>query len=142
MAKWMTPWFETDDLDDFWNDSWLKKNGNLIGVPLVDVYEKDGKMIAQFEVPGVDEKDIDVEITDKTVTVKGRVDEKKEIKEKKYYKMESKMTSFSRCVAWPVLVDSANAEATIQDGVLKIVAPKSSKEKSATKLKVKKVANK
>lgn len=142
MARWLTPWFSHDEIDRFFDEPLFHSRGGFLTSPTTDVYEKDGQVVIQFEVPGVDEKDLDVEINDKMVIVKGEVRDKKEVKDKKYYRMESRMGSFSRQVVWPVLVDYKKAVAEMEDGVLRVVAPKLRKEKVATKLKVKKIQNK
>lgn len=142
MARWIAPWFSMDDeLDHFFGDP-FQGNNKWMTCPVVDVYEKDGKIIVKFELPGVHEDDIDVEITDKVVLVKGETKDKKEVKDKKYYRMESKMSSFSRQIAWPATVDYKKAEALMHDGILEISAPKVEQEKLTTKLKVKKIADK
>ncbi|MBU0648309.1 Hsp20/alpha crystallin family protein [Patescibacteria group bacterium] len=142
MTRWLMPWFSHDELDKFFDEPFMTRGHSWMNAPVVDVYEKGDSVVIQFEVPGVEEKDLDVEITDKLVIVKGEVKEKKEIKDKKYYRMESRMGSFTRQVAWPTVVDYKKAVAEMEDGVLSVVAPKIGMEKKSTKLKVKKIGKK
>lgn len=132
----------SNELDDWFDDPFFTTSGKSLSIPKVDVYEKDGKVVMEFDMPGVNEDDIDVEITDKAVMIKGECKDKKEVKDKKFYRMESKMSSFSRQIAWPVPVDYDQAEAELQDGVLKVMAKKVEPEKKVNKIKVKKIEKK
>jgi len=142
MSKWLVPWMSSDEFDHFFDDPFFTNMGKSLSVPKADVYEKDGKVVMEFDMPGVNEDDIDVEITDQAVMIKGECKDKKEVKDKKFYRMESKMSSFSRQIAWPVPVDYDQAEAELQDGVLKVIAKKVEPEKKVNKVKVKKIDKK
>lgn len=139
MSKWLMPWMGPDELDRFFDDPFFSGMTKGLSMPRTDVYEKDGRIVMEFDMPGVNEDDIDVEITDKVVMVKGECKDKKEVKDKKFYRMESKMSSFSRQIAWPVPVEYEKAEAVLQDGVLKVSAKKLVEEKKINKIKVKKL---
>ena len=139
MARWMVPWFNNDEIDRLFEEPFFGAKGMTF--PMTDVYEKDGKVFMEFELPGFDEKDLDVSITDKMVIVRGESSEKKEQKDKKYYRMESRSQSVSRQMYWPVLIRESTAQAELKDGVLKVWADKT-EEKKAKKLTVKKVGKK
>jgi len=141
MARWMVPWFSMEDeFNKFFDEPLTSANKNWMVCPVADVFEKDGKVIVRFELPGVKEDEVDVEIGEKYVEIKGESKEKKEVKDKKYYRMESRMNSFSRRVPVPP-IDAKKAEAIMKDGVLEISAPKIEAEKLTTKLKVKKLSD-
>lgn len=139
MTRWLVPWFNDDEMDKFLDEPFFGSKG--LTWPVTDVYEKEGKVFMEFELPGFDEEDLDVQITDKMVMVKGESKEKKEHKDKKYYRMESRTQSISRQMYWPVMIKENTAQAELKDGVLKIWADKV-EEKKAKKLTVKKVGKK
>ena len=105
--------------------------------PAIDVYEKGNDIIVEAEVPGMDPKDINIEIEDKTLRISGKMEKKEEVKEKNYYRKEIKTGSFERVVSLPSEVKEKEVEATMKDGILKIVLPKQ-KTSSVKKIEIKK----
>ena len=85
------------------------------------------------ELPGMDEKDIDVSLTRDTLTIKGEKKEEKEDTGKDYYKMERSYGSFTRSIPLPVEVDTDKVQATFKKGVLEITLPKTAKAIQETK---------
>ena len=92
--------------------------------PRVDVSETDKEITVSAELPGMEEKDIDVSLTRDALTIKGEKKEEKEEKGKDYYRMERSYGSFSRSIPLPVEVDTDKVEATFKKGVLEITLPK------------------
>ena len=92
--------------------------------PTVDIHEKDKELILTAELPGVEEKDIDIEVEGNTLTIKGKREMEKETKEEDYHRIERSYGSFYRSFALPsyVMADKIKAEHT--DGLLKITMPK------------------
>jgi len=105
--------------------------------PAIDVYEEGNNIIVEAEVPGVDPKDIDIEIEDKTLRISGKMEKKEEVKEKNYYRKEIKSGSFERTVSLPSEVKEEEIEATMKDGILRIILPKQ-KTSSPKKIEIKK----
>lgn len=101
--------------------------------PRVDVSETDKEIKVSAELPGIDEKDIDVSLTRDTLTIKGEKKEEKEDKGKDYYRMERSYGSFTRAISLPIEVDTDKAKATFKKGVLQVVLPKSAKAIQETK---------
>ncbi|HOO00352.1 MAG TPA: Hsp20/alpha crystallin family protein [Syntrophales bacterium] len=104
--------------------------------PSVDVRDAEGEIIVQAELPGMDDKDIEVLLTDNALTIKGEKKEEKEDKGKGYYHMERTFGAFSRTIPLPGGVDTKKAEAKFKKGVLTISLPKTEEAKA----KVKKIA--
>ncbi|MCG7600874.1 Hsp20/alpha crystallin family protein [Halomonas sp. McH1-25] len=130
--------FERSWMKPFFRDDLMKERLGFFGQhnPKIDIVDRDKEIIVRAEMPGVDRKEIDVEITDHSLTIKGhRAGEAKEEKEK-YYHSEMWQGSFARTVALPVDVDSHHAEATFKDGILTITLPKT-KHDARRKLEVK-----
>jgi HSP20 family protein len=105
--------------------------------PSVDIYEEGDNIILKSEMPGMTKEDIEVNLTDDTITLSG--EKKKEEKEEKkdYYSLERSFGSFKRSFALPSEVQSDKAKASFKDGVLKITIPKSeAKKKKEKKIKI------
>ncbi len=101
--------------------------------PKIDIVEKDKEIKVSAELPGVDEKDIDVSITKHTLIIKGEKKEEKEDKGKNYYRMERSYGSFIRTIPIPVEIDTDKAKAQFKKGVLTITMPKTAKAIKETK---------
>ena len=97
--------------------------------PAVDVYEDEHKVSLKIEVPGIDEKDIDVRVENNTLTVHGERKIEKEEKEENYRRVERQYGSFTRSFTLPQTVDTENVSATYDKGVLKIALPKKAEAK-------------
>ena len=97
--------------------------------PAVDVYEDEHNVTLKIEVPGINEKDIDVRIENNTLTVHGERKIEKEEKEENYRRVERQYGSFARTFTVPTTVDSEKVSATYDKGVLKIVLPKKAEAK-------------
>ena len=101
--------------------------------PTVDVKESEKDFKISAELPGMDEKDIDVSITRDSLTVRGEKKEEKEDKGKNYYRMERSYGSFSRTVPLPAEVDTEKVKAEFKKGVLTVTVPKTAKAIKETK---------
>jgi HSP20 family protein len=89
-------------------------------VPAVDVYEDTEKVVLKLEVPGVEEKDLDVRVENHTLTVKGERKFEKEEKEENFHRIERRYGSFYRAFTLPSTVDAQNVDAKYNAGVLKL----------------------
>ena len=97
--------------------------------PAVDVYEDEHTVTLKIEVPGIDEKDIDVRLENNTLTVHGERKIEKEEKEENYRRVERHYGSFTRTFTLPTTVDSEKVSANYDKGVLKIALPKKAEAK-------------
>jgi HSP20 family protein len=89
-------------------------------VPAVDIYEDDKKVVLKLEVPGIDEKDLDVSVENNTLTVKGERKFEKEEKEENFHRIERRYGSFFRAFTLPPTVDGEHISANYNAGVLKL----------------------
>jgi HSP20 family protein len=104
----------------------------------VDVYEKDKNVIAEMNMPGIDPKDIQIEVEDSYLRISGSKKEEKEEKKKHYYSKEIRRGAFERIVQLPCPVQKTKVKAEYEDGVLKISLPKAVQAKtSRVKIQVK-----
>jgi HSP20 family protein len=97
--------------------------------PAVDVYEDEHNVSLKVEVPGIDEKDIDIRLENNTLTVHGERKIEKEEKEENFRRVERQYGGFTRTFTLPQTVDSENVSATYDKGVLKITLPKKAEAK-------------
>jgi HSP20 family protein len=89
-------------------------------VPAVDVYEDNEKVVLKLDVPGIEEKDLDVRVENRTLTVKGERKFEKEEKEENFHRIERRYGSFYRAFTVPSTVDVENVDAKYTAGVLKL----------------------
>jgi HSP20 family protein len=97
--------------------------------PPVDVYEDEHNVSLKIEVPGIDEKDIDVRIENNVLTVHGERKFEKEEKEENFRRVERQYGSFTRTFTLPTTVDAEKVSANYDKGILKIVLPKKAEAK-------------
>jgi HSP20 family protein len=102
------------------------------GIPRVDVIDRDDEVMIRAELPGVAKKDLDVSVSDNSVTIKGSTN--KEVKEEKgdYFRSEISHGSFTRTVALPSDVNSEKVQAEFKNGILELLMPKVEKAKKRT----------
>src|ERR1700719_2258095 len=97
--------------------------------PPVDIYEDEHTITLKLEVPGIDEKDIDVHIENNTLTVHGERKMEKEEKEENFRRVERQYGSFTRSFTLPSSVDPQQVSADYNQGVLKIKFAKKAEAK-------------
>jgi HSP20 family protein len=97
--------------------------------PPVDVYEDEHHVTLKIEVPGIEEKDIDVRVENNTLTVHGERKFEKEEKEENYRRVERQYGSFTRSFTLPNTVDTDSIQANYDKGVLKIQLAKKAEAK-------------
>ena len=88
--------------------------------PAVDIYEDAQKVVLKLEVPGVEEKDLDIRVENHTLTVKGERKFEAEEKEQNFHRIERRYGSFYRAFTLPSTVDTENVGASYNAGVLKL----------------------
>jgi HSP20 family protein len=119
-----------DDMNRLFNEFFSRTEGQegtwLSGawIPLVDIHETDDALILKAELPGFSKDDVNVEIKDNSLTLKGQCQEEKEVKEEQYHRRERAYGSFQRTFMLPVTVDPERVTATYKDGVLELRLPK------------------
>ncbi len=88
--------------------------------PAVDIYEDAEKIVLKLEVPGIEEKDLDIRVENHTLTVKGERKFEAEEKEQNFHRIERRYGSFFRAFTLPTTVDTENVQASYNAGVLKL----------------------
>ena len=98
-------------------------------VPPVDVYEDEQGLRLKLEVPGIDEKDLDVRIENNVLTIRGERKFEKEEKEEKFHRIERRYGSFARSFTLPNTVDTEKVTADYKNGVLSLQLAKKAEAK-------------
>jgi HSP20 family protein len=93
--------------------------------PQLDVSETDREFLIAAELPGMDEKDVEVSVSNSLLTLRGEKKNEREDKRKGYYRMERSYGMFERTIPVPEGVDLDKVEASFKKGVLTVVLPKS-----------------
>jgi HSP20 family protein len=119
--------------DSFGRDVGWPTAGTAALAPSIDVSETDSELKIDADLPGVDEKDVDVAISDNVLTIKGEKRAEKEDKKKDFHLVERSYGSFSRSLTLPFAVDPGNAKPTFKNGVLSISLPKPPEIKAKAK---------
>jgi HSP20 family protein len=127
-TRW-EPFRELSTLEERLNRMFGENFGNLYGgqeltagafVPPVDVYEDEKSIRLKMEVPGIEEKDININLEDNLLTVKGERKMESETKEENYHRIERSYGSFSRSFTLPNTVNPEDVKAGYAKGVLTI----------------------
>jgi len=113
-----------DRMNRLFNDqfSGMTRDEALTGsfVPPVDVYEDENAIQVRMEVPGIEEKDIDIQLENQVLTVRGERKFEKEEKEENFHRIERRYGSFTRSFTLPATVNPEDVSADYEKGVLKI----------------------
>jgi len=102
-------------------------------VPRVDVSEDDKEIRVTAELPGMDERDVEVVLSKDALTISGEKKEQSEDKGRNYYRMERRYGSFHRVVPLTAEVDENKVEASFKNGVLTVRLPKTAEAQSGRK---------
>ena len=111
-----------DDFMENWD--WPGTTEGEVLSPRVDVSETDKEVTVTAEMPGLDEKDIDVSLERDSLVIRGKKEAKKEDKGKSYYHVERAYSSFYRTIPLPCEIDDKKIKATYKKGLLTIHLPK------------------
>lgn len=95
-----------------------------IWAPAVDLIEKEDKLIAKVELPGVEKKDVKLSLTDNNLSIQGEVKKDDETKNENYYYRERMYGSYSRTISLPAEIDKEKINAKFKNGILEITMPK------------------
>jgi HSP20 family protein len=109
--------------DQVWGgrqESWL---------PAVDVFDTKESVVLKAEIAGMDPDDIQIEIEDNVLTIKGERKFEEKVDEERYYRVERRFGSFQRSLALPQGVKADDIVAAYEDGILTVTVPKVEEEK-------------
>ena len=97
--------------------------------PKIDIVNREKEIVVRAEVPGIDKEDIEISLTDQTLSIKGQSRHEEETEEGDVHRHEIRTGAFSRVVTLPEEVDGRKAKSSYKDGVVELRLPKSRKAK-------------
>lgn len=103
--------------------------------PTVDTYEKEDAIVFKAELPGVKKEDVDIDVSNNVLTIKGER-HYEDVKDEEYYRRERFHGKFQRAFTLPDNVDTSNIDASYNEGVLEITVPKT-EETQTKKIEIK-----
>jgi HSP20 family protein len=127
------------ELDELWSRFSARSDGNGLAGPMsvvLDLSETDEAVQIRMDLPGMKPDDIDIQMTDRTLTVSGERKEEIEEKKRTFHRVERRVGRFSRSVTFPCRINQSNVQAEYREGVLNITLPKAEPTKTR-KVKIK-----
>ena len=120
-----------DDLIEKFFYGWpaLERNAEFTWIPRVDVNETDKEIVLDVELPGIDKKDIKIEVKDNTLSISGKRKQEKKTENAESCRVERHYGKFERTFALPDTVLTDNVSAKYKDGILILTLPKTEKAK-------------
>ncbi|MGH9866603.1 MAG: Hsp20/alpha crystallin family protein [Candidatus Polarisedimenticolia bacterium] len=110
--------------DEFWVPSFFRRGSTArTWSPQVDVFERKGHLVVRADLPGIRKDDLDIEVTDRMLVIKGERRHEEEREDEGYYRFERAYGSFMRAIPIPEGVDPEQVTASINEGVLEIAMP-------------------
>jgi len=114
----------------------MKQSMQLFRQPLFDLKETDNELIASIEIPGVDKKDIELQVTANNLEVKAEKKQETKVEKKGYLRSERSYKGFYRSISLPSRIIPEQTKASYKNGVLEVVMPKAEKKKIEKSKKV------
>jgi len=102
-------------------------------LPKVDIYDEEDSFVIKAEIPGIKKEDVEVNLTEDTITISGEKKREEEAEKKGFYRMERSYGSFSRSFRLPADIQSDKAKAIFKDGVLEVKVPRTEEAKKKEK---------
>jgi HSP20 family protein len=103
-------------------DNWLQAEQELVWKPSIELEEKDNKFLLQIAVPGIEAKDLDIEVTPEYILVKAEMYRKPEEEKGKIHTSEFAVGNLFRAVHFPKKIDPDKVKAEFKDGMLHVTA--------------------
>ena len=128
---------ELDNIIDAFFGGTAADTGSWTWSPPLEVAEDEDKITVRLELPGVKKDDVEVSLSDNTLTIRGEKKREEETKDENIVRIERVYGSFQRSISLPAAVDADKVEAKLNDGVLEVVLPKH-EEVKPRKIKVQK----
>jgi len=132
----MERWFEDFSRRPLFRPSWwprLRMPEMEEVAPSVDIFEEADDVVVKAELPGMKKEDLDIKLTEDTITVSGEKKKEEKVEKKDYYRLERSYGSFTHSFRLPKEVQTEKASAKFKEGVLEIRIPKTEEAKKKEK---------
>lgn len=116
-------WTTSKNIDRFFDNRFGRLYESL-SEPAIDVYEKEGNVLVEMHVPGINPNNVDISVEGDKLRVSGAREENKEAQDQDYYQKEIRRGEFERIITLPHQVIPEETKAEFKDGILKILLPK------------------
>ncbi|MCP4288175.1 MAG: Hsp20/alpha crystallin family protein [Gammaproteobacteria bacterium] len=139
-ARGLTPWEEMDrTFDSLLNRGWFRPFREMfpewmmsdstldLRMPRVDMVDNEDEIIVRAELPGVNKKDLDINLSGHMLTIKGETTSKEKEEKGDYFRSEITRGSFSRTLQLPIEIDEKGVKAAFNNGMLEVHLPKTEK---------------
>jgi len=134
-SDWSSPATIDRFFDRFFNES--SDQGETHFTPRVDIAESEKAFEIQLAVPGLDKKDINIDLRDGLLTISGERKFVKEDKERNFYAVQTQYGTFKKSFQLPDSVEGGKIEASYENGILNVMIPKDESKKIVSKITVK-----
>lgn len=137
-SRWLSPFERMEELfEDFfrrpfgrpWFPSFPRIFEEMKPSPSVDIFEEGDDVVVKSELPGMTKDDIEVNITENSITISGEKKSEEKVERKNYYRLERSYGSFCRSFELPTEIQPDKATASFKNGVLEVRLPKSEEAK-------------
>jgi HSP20 family protein len=135
----VSPWETEMDrvMEDFfgrntrpwWPSIWSRRGVSDLTAPVVDIYEEKDDIVVKAELPGMTREDIEVDISDSHLTLKGEKRKEEKIEEEHYFACERSYGAFHRSLELPTEVQAEKVKASFKNGILEIRLPRTEEAK-------------
>lgn len=143
--RWLTPF---EDMEHMFEEFFRRPFGRpwlpglrwgeaVLPSPSVDIFEEGEDIVVKGELPGMEKENVEVNITDDTITISGEKKKEEKVEKKNYYRLERTSGSFSRSFTLPAEVQVDSAKASFKNGILEVRIPKTEEaKKKSQKVKI------
>lgn len=107
----------------------LERESGNNWTPAIEIQDREDSLIVRAEIPGVEAKDIDIQVAREAISIAGEHRYEKKSEEKGFFRSELRYGSFQRTIPLPVAVENTQAQAEFKDGILKLTLPKAQEAK-------------
>jgi len=126
-----------ESMDKLFDEFFTRRPDRRGGVPVVwqpaiEAFETDHDVVVRAELPGIDPDQVDISVTEDTLTIKGEAKSEQEEKKRNYYRRELRYGAFVRSLTLPAGVQGDQAKASYKNGILEVRVPKSERAKPKT----------
>lgn len=131
--QWFEDFFPRGWMQPFFRRGWPEIEPAFGGkMPKVDVIDRDTEVVVRAELPGITKDDLDVSLSDNTLTIRASTQHEKKEEKGHYYRREMSRGEFQRSLRLPANVEGDKTKASFKDGILELVVPKAASSKRQT----------